>query len=289
MKFGKVDDPNLINISLPIDHADTAIRLQAKLRSEPLRISVGFPTWSKVKLPNFYPRGTKNELEYYSTQFNSIEFNASYYRIFKPEQFAKWHDQTPEDFRFYPKLVQNISHWRKLNDCDGLVDEFINSASKLELKLGTIFLQMHEIFSPNSFDNLVKFIEYWPKTYPLAVELRNERWHTDVSVVQEFNQLLAENGIDNIITDSLGRRDMVHMRLTTNRVFVRFAATDNPMDYQRMDAWIDRIVNWNELGLTEIAFFLHQNTEKENPLLATYFVEKLNTTFGTNLHIPKTL
>ena len=289
MKFGKVDDPNLIDISLPIDHPDTAIRLQSKSRSEPLRISLGFPTWSKAKLPNFYPRGTKNELEYYSTQYNSIEFNASYYRIFKPEQFAKWHDQVSDDFRFYPKLVQNISHWRKLNDCEGLVDEFINAASRLELKLGTIFLQMHEIFSPNSFDNLVNFIQHWPKAYPLAVELRNERWHTDTSVVEEFNQLLVENGIDNIITDSLGRRDMVHMRLTTNRAFVRFAAGDNPMDYQRMDAWIDRIASWNELGLTEIAFFLHQNTEKENPLLATYFVEKLNSTLGTNLHVPQTL
>ncbi len=289
MKFGKVDDPNAVDTTLPEDHPTTAVQLRAGLKTSPLRVSVGFPTWSKVKLPAFYPKGTKNELEYYSTQFNAIEFNASYYRIFKPEQFSKWHDQTPDDFRFYPKLVQNISHWRKLNDCEALVDEFINAASRLELKLGTIFLQMHEVFSPNSFENLVRFIEYWPKGYPLAVELRNERWHSDGQVVEAFNQLLTSHGVDNIITDTLGRRDMVHMRLTTDRAFVRFTAADCPADHQRMDAWIERIASWRELGLAEMAFFIHQNTEKENPLLATYFVERLNATLGSGLTVPKTI
>jgi uncharacterized protein YecE (DUF72 family) len=289
MKFGKVDDASKVDHSLPLDHPQTPSQLQNKPVSSNLKISVGFPTWNKAKLPNFYPCGTKNELEYYSSQFNAIEFNASYYRIFKPEQFAKWRDNTPDNFRFYPKLVQNISHWRKLNDCEGLVDEFIHATSQLELKLGTIFLQMHEAFSPNSFDNLKRFIEYWPKGYPLAVELRNEAWHTNATVVDELNELLLKHRVDNIITDALGRRYMVHMRLTTEHVFVRFAAAEHPSDKKRLDDWVERISSWSELGLREVAFFIHQNSEKENPLLASYFIEKLNATLGTALHIPKTL
>ena len=289
MKFGKVSEPATVAADLPVDHHQTLMLLESQKSDAAIQLYTGFPTWNRTKLPNFYPRGTKNELEYYSSQFNAIEFNASYYRIFKPEQFQKWRDSTPENFKFYPKLVQNISHWRKLNDCEGLVDEFINSASRLEAKLGTIFLQMHEVFSPNSFDKLVKFIEYWPAGYPLAVELRNEGWHADSDTVNAFNQLLLEHKVDHIITDALGRRDMVHMRLTTDRAFVRFAAADHPSDQQRLDDWIERIASWSRSGLTEVAFFIHQNSEKENPLLATYFIEKLNATLGTDLHIPKTL
>jgi uncharacterized protein YecE (DUF72 family) len=35
--------------------------------------------WNKQDLKGFYPRGTKDELAYYSTQFNSIELNATFY------------------------------------------------------------------------------------------------------------------------------------------------------------------------------------------------------------------
>lgn len=289
MKFGKVEQPHQIDFTLPSDHPQTSAILGAKDAKGQFRISVGFPTWAKDKLPGFYPKGTKNELEFYSSQFNAIEFNASYYRIFKPEQFEKWRDSTPDDFRFYPKIVQNISHWRKLKDCEAIVDEYIHSVSKLEHKLGTIFLQMHEVFSPNSFESLQKFLAFWPKGYPLAVELRNERWHQDSEIVEAFNQLLVDYDVDNIITDSMGRRDMVHMRLTTDRAFIRFAAADFGGDKGRLDEWIHRIGDWRDMGISEVAFFIHQNTEKENPMLASYFVQKLNAKLGTDLHIPQTL
>jgi uncharacterized protein YecE (DUF72 family) len=289
MKFGKVVQVDEVDFTLPPDHPQTDLVLESGNQNDAFKVSVGFPTWAKDKLPGFYPKGTKDELRYYSSQLNAIEFNASYYRIFPPEQFEKWRDATPDEFRFYPKIVQNISHWRKLKDCEPIVDEYINSVSKLEHKLGTIFLQMHEVFSPNSFENLKRFLEYWPIGYPLAIELRNERWHTDTVIVEEYNQLLMEKGVDNIITDSLGRRDMVHMRLTTDRVFIRFAAANFSGDQSRLDDWVTRISNWKSIGIGEVAFFIHQNTEKENPMLATHFIQKLNDTLGTDLKVPQTL
>lgn len=287
MKFGKVTDPYSVDAKLPPDHPQTLEVLGGK-PSEDFRISVGFPTWSKAKLPGFYPKGTKHELQYYSSQLNAIEFNASFYRIFKPEQFEKWREATPQDFKFYPKLVQNISHWRKLNDCEGLVDEYIHAVSKLEHKLGTIFLQTQETFTPNSLSNLEHFLFYWPKGYPLAIELRNPEWCTNELVVEQVNRLLIQKKVDNIITDALGRRNMVHMRLTTDRAFVRFTAGDYEGDNARLDDWVDRISNWKANGITEVGFFIHQNTEKENPMLANYFIDKLNATLGTELHIPQT-
>lgn len=286
MKFGKVEDPAIYEIHLPNDHPQTAKVVAERATGDPMAIHVGFPTWSKAKLPGFYPRGTKKELQYYSSQLNSIEFNASFYRIFSTEQFEKWRDATPDDFRFYPKMVQNISHWRKLKDCGSLVQEYVHSVSRLENKLGTVFLQMQETFSPHNMNDLAHFLAQWPKGFPLAVELRHEQWHSDTTVSNELNQLLIEHGTDHIITDALGRRDMVHMRLTTARAFIRFAAADHPSDRQRLDDWVRRIQHWKELGVIEVAFFIHQNTENENPMLASYFTEKLNATLGCRLQIP---
>jgi uncharacterized protein YecE (DUF72 family) len=56
--------------------------------------------------PQFYPKGTKDELAYYSTQFNSIELNASFYKNYEPEQYKKWYDRTEKNFKFFLKFIR---------------------------------------------------------------------------------------------------------------------------------------------------------------------------------------
>lgn len=287
MKFGKVDNPELVDFSLPQDHPDTEILLRKQQpTTEKPKLFVGFPTWNKAKLANFYPRGTKDELVYYSSQFNAIELNATFYRIFPKAQFEKWRDKTPDDFVFFPKVVQNISHWQRLKDTENIVAEMLYAIEGLEHKLGRVFLQTHNNFSPKDFSRVVEFVEKWPKSIPLAMEFRHTDWYSDKSVAEELFQLLESNQISNIITDTAGRRDLIHMRLTTPSVFVRFTAANHTSDFQRLDDWVERLVHWVDLGLNEIDFFIHQNAEKENPLLASYFIEKVNKRIGTELPIP---
>jgi uncharacterized protein YecE (DUF72 family) len=64
-------------------------------RKTPMQLYVGCAKWNRTDLKNFYPRGTKDELAYYSSQFNCIELNATFYRIFPKEQFEKWREKTP--------------------------------------------------------------------------------------------------------------------------------------------------------------------------------------------------
>ena len=75
MKFGKVDDPENIDFTLPKDHPGTKKVLTKHKKSSPPNLYVGCAKWNKQDLKNFYPRGTKDELAYYSSQFNSIELN----------------------------------------------------------------------------------------------------------------------------------------------------------------------------------------------------------------------
>ena len=289
MKFGKVDHPELIDFKLPQDHPDLAGVLTSGVNKNPLKLYVGCAKWNKQELKNFYPRGTREELPYYSSQFNSIELNATFYRIFPTEQYAHWYDSVPDKFKFFPKVVQNVSHLRRLNEMAyPALDNFLMATAGFKDKLGTVFLQMHPNFGPKNWDRVVRLVEYWPKEFPLALEFRHTAWFNDITVANELYCLLEEKNIANVLVDTAGRRDIMHMRLTNNEAFIRFVGANHKTDYQRLEEWVERLWQWHTSGLNNIHFFIHQNMEKESPLLAVFFIKKMNEKFGIQLNIPKT-
>lgn len=288
MDFGKVSDPGQVDFSLPADHKATKFVLEnSKQKSNP-GYSIGCAKWNKADLKNFYPKGTKNELAYYSRQFNSIELNATFYRIFPKEQFEKWYETTPPGFRFFPKITQEISHFKRLKDYERSMDAYIDAVIHLKEKLGCIFLQMPNNFAPKDFARIARFVEAWPKEIPLAIELRHTAWYNDPTVSNELYSLLESSDIANIITDTAGRRDLLHMRLTNSRAFIRYVGANHTSDYSRLDDWIDRLTVWKDDGLKDLNFFVHQNMEVESPLLSAYLIKDLNARLGSDLRIPQT-
>ena len=288
MQFGKVPNPETIDFTLPKDHIDTSTVFNNSFIGK-TDFYIGCAKWNKQDLKGFYPKGTKDELKYYSTQFNSIELNATFYNLYPLEQFQKWHDKTPVDFKFYPKITKSISHDHQLDDGSYPITEiFLNKVIGLKEKLGTVFLQMHEEFSPQNFRKLKDFIETWPTQIPLAIELRHTDWY-NTNVASQLYQLYQNKNISNIITDTAGRRDLLHMRLTNSKVFIRFVGSNHSSDYKRLDEWIDRIEHWSKKGIESISFFIHQNIEIESVLLSSYFIKNLNKRLGLNIKVPKTL
>ena len=289
MKFGKVTHPERVDFSFPQDHPDTSGVISGAQNNAPVNIYVGCANWNRQLLRDFYPRGVKNELEYYAKQLNCIEFNATFYRNYPPSQFEKWYRTVPPEFKFFPKMHQSISHVKRLVHVESAVDEFLDGIVHLKEKLGTVFLQMHDNFAPKDFGRLLHFIRIWPKEIALALELRHTAWFNDPAVSQELYHFLEEHKLANIIVDTAGRRDLLHMRLTNNEAFVRFVGTGHESDDKRMDDWISRLKLWIAQGLRNIHFFLHQNMDKDSPFLATAFIKKMNAELGTNLKIPSTL
>lgn len=289
MKFGKVENPELVDFTIPPDHLDTDVVLSSTDKG-PMNIYVGCAKWNRQDLKNFYPRGTKDELGYYASQFNSIELNATFYRIFPPEQYQKWNEKTPDGFKFFPKIVQNVSHLRRLNEESySILEEYLNATANLREKLGTMFLQMHGNFGPKNWDRVARFVEKWPKEFRLAMEFRHAAWFNEKKAADELYHLLKENNIANVLVDTAGRRDMMHMRLSNNEAFVRYVGANHESDYPRLDDWVERLSSWKEKGLRNVHFFVHQNLELASPLLSAYFIEKLNKKLGSELHVPKTL
>jgi uncharacterized protein YecE (DUF72 family) len=148
---------------------------------------------------------------------------------------------------------------------------------------------MHNNFGPKDFDRVKKFIADWKYDVPLAVEFRHKDWFGDPAVADELYALLESNRVLNVLVDTAGRRDMMHMRLSTPTAFVRWVGANHPSDYARLDEWIERIAVWKKKGLQELYFFVHQNVELESPLLSAYFIKRLNKKIGTTLVVPKTL
>lgn len=289
MKFGQVDRPEVIDFKLPPDMVDTKRVLNSGEKDMPLQLYVGCAKWNRQDLKNFYPRGTRDELTYYSSQFNCIELNATFYNLPSRIQVTTWKNKTPEDFKFFPKITNTISHFKRLVNAKMLVEEYCDSVSAFGEKLGMVFLQMHNNFTPKDFDRVEKFLSEFPSEIPLGMEVRNAEWFNQLEVVDRYYELLETYHKANIIVDTAGRRDMLHMRLTTSDAFVRFVGANHQTDYTRLDDWVARIKAWKQQGLRHLYFFVHQNTEKESPLLSAYFVKKLNAALGLDLKIPNTL
>lgn len=286
MKFGQVEDPSQIDFTLPKDHSRTKTILKQNKNSLE-NISIGCAKWNKTDLKGFYPKGTKDELTYYAKQFNSIELNATFYGMPTPEQVQTWKEKTPPNFKFFPKITNTVSHFRRLLNVDDVVTQFATAVLNFDEKLGMVFLQLHDNFKPKDYERLEQFVSKWPKEVPLAIELRNTEWFTDEEILDKTCQLFEENQITNIIVDTAGRRDMLHMRLTTPNAFVRYVGANHESDYERLDDWMNHLTQWKKEGLQNLYFFVHQNVEKASPLLSAYFIEKINKEWKTDLLIPK--
>lgn len=285
MKFGQVADPSQIDFTLPKDHPQTKFILNQNKKGLD-NISIGCAKWNKTDLKDFYPKGTKDELTYYATQFNSIELNATFYGMPTAEQVQTWKEKTPKDFKFFPKITNTVSHFRRLLNITDVVTQFASAVLNFDEKLGMVFLQLHDNFKPKDYERLEKFVQDWPKEVPLAIELRNTEWFTDEEIFNTVCELFEMNNITNIIVDTAGRRDMLHMRLTTPNAFIRYVGANADSDYARLEDWLERLTQWKKEGLQNLYFFVHQNIEKASPLLSSHLIQKMNEKWKTDLHIP---
>ncbi|MBE8720496.1 DUF72 domain-containing protein [Sphingobacterium pedocola] len=286
MKFGQVEDPSTIDFSIPETPKETIALLKKAASKSAMEVYVGCAKWNKADLKGFYPRGTKDELLYYSNQFNAIELNATFYNSPSKQQVETWKEKTPKGFKFFPKIPQSISHFSRLLNTDEKVKNFVDSTVLFDEKLGMAFLQLIDNYKPKDFDRLEHFLTHFPAGYPLAVEVRNEEWFSNPEVAKKFYKLLEKTKTTNVIVDTAGRRDMMHMRLTTPTAFVRYVGANHPSDYTRLEEWVEVIKAWKDVGLRHLYFFIHQNVELESPLLAAHFIKKLNAAIGTELTIP---
>ena len=290
MDFGKVKEADLadIDLSLPPDHPDTTALLQGLKKPKEQKVYVGAAKWGRKDwVGKLYPKGTKDKdfLGFYTKHFNSIELNATHYQLPPASWVERWVAQAGPGFRFCPKVVNTISHLRWLENVEEPTEEFIDRIKLFGDKLGMVFLQLSDRFTPKRMNTLKDYLSDWPKDIPLALELRSGEWFdADDKAYDDIFYFMRDKGVTSVITDTSGRRDVLHMRLTTPTAFIRFVGNNCHLtDYTRMDEWIDRITQWLEMNIHTIYFFLHQHDEKYTPEIANYFISNINKKAGLDL------
>jgi uncharacterized protein YecE (DUF72 family) len=190
-------------------------------------------------------RPGKDYLYHYSRQFNTIELNTTHYRIPDAATITRWRTVASRGFTFCPKWPQQISHELGLQYAEAPTKAFCDSIRGLAEHLGASFLQLPPYFTPRQADVLVNFLENVPEEIPVAVEFRHEDWFRPSAVVEETFWQMEQMGISTVLTDVAGRRDALHMHLTTPTAMVRFVGNGlHPSDYRRIEDWTERLGAW---------------------------------------------
>ncbi|QQL48669.1 DUF72 domain-containing protein [Mucilaginibacter ginkgonis] len=298
MEFGKVADADKLPQSyfnLPPDTAFTAHVLANASGSGKFQAHVGCAKWGRKEwVGQIYPPKTKeaNFLTEYVKHFDSIELNATFYQVYGPETLSKWAEKAEgnPNFKFCPKFSQSISHIRRLKNAEEITTQFYNGVLAFGDKLGPMFLQLSDNFTPKSFPELKAYLEHLPTDVPVFVEVRHKEWFNTAGTDKDIFALLRDLNIGSVITDASGRRDCGHMNLSTPHAFIRYVGNGLlPTDYGRIDEWVDRIKKWKDEGLQSLWFFMHQHDEQYSPVLADYTIEKLNEALGTSIQRPQFL
>lgn len=221
----------------------------------------------------FYPRDLPQRLElwYASRIVSAIEINGSFYSLQRPEYYAEWYDQTPEDFVFAVKGPRFITHMKKLRDVTTpLANFFASGVFNLREKLGPVLWQFPASFRFD-LERFADFFDLLPhgtaealrlarkRDYRLrgrarlaidgerpirhAVEVRHESF-----LSEDFVTLLRKHGLALVIAEGAGQwpliedvtTDFLYLRLHGDKDLYRSGYSD-----PALNRWAARIEAWH--------------------------------------------
>jgi uncharacterized protein YecE (DUF72 family) len=286
VQFGVVDDIRGIDFSLPpVDPASQRV-LSGQPAAHP-RVHVGCTGWTERGwVGEVYPSGARPEefLRHYGHQFTTVELNSTHYGLPPPSVVQRWRARVPPGFSFAPKFPRAVSHAQDLVEVIDLAQDFCERMRLLGDRLGRAFLQLPPHFAPDRLGELAALLHGLPRTFPLAVEFRHPRFFRERRLLPTARALLASRGVVGVMTDTAGRRDVLHGTLTAPAVLLRFVGNGlHPVDGWRIEAWARRLHALLQRGVEEVHVFIHQ----PGPLLAAHmsnaWVERLNAVCGLSL------
>jgi uncharacterized protein YecE (DUF72 family) len=192
-----------------------------------------YADWKDVFYPVHLNRG--EWLEFYATEFRTVELNFTYYRIPTVDQMHRYARQTPEGFVFTVKAHQDITHTRKGDP--GPFVQFRTAVAALgeEGKLGAVLLQFPHSFR-NVKDNVYYLLHCIRQLHrlPLVVEFRNGDWLTQrtLSMLREW-----EVGFCNVDMPKLPGLVPKTAFVTSPVAYVRFHGRNAAKWWEHTHAW----------------------------------------------------
>jgi uncharacterized protein YecE (DUF72 family) len=283
MEFGRLDTKTLnkMTFSLPADPASNKATL-AKGKGH-TKVYLGCAKWGRKEwIGKIYPKGTKESqfLDHYIEHYNSLELNATNYKMYSPQDIEKWAAKAGNKlFKFCPKAHRAMGFYKVSEVGERVTQDFFASIRHFGKHLGPVFITHDERikFHEDVEEGYFRYLASFSQDLDYFVEERHPDFFADKKRVQHYADRLREMGIGAIITDAAGRQDALHMQLTTPKAFIRFTGNSlHKSDFPRIDQWAARLKKWMDQGLEEFYFFMHMHDEALSPELTQYVVDSFN-------------
>ena len=201
--------------------------------------------------------------EHYSSEFDTVEVNNTFYRLPEPSTFASWRERAPDGFLFAIKASRYLTHLKRLIDPEEPVMRLFEHARELGKHFGPILYQLPASFH-RDLDRLEHFVSILPRTlgeiggrpsdHPLthAVEFRHPSWYVD-----DTRAVLHAHSVTMCMHDKAG--SAISSPLDGPFVYVRFHGPGGRYfgryDRRRLDDWADRLAEQSRGGRDVYAYF----------------------------------
>jgi len=271
-----------------------------------LHYYLGCPLWSNKRwIGELFTAEAKpaDFLKQYSSVFNTVEGNTTFYALPKPSTVEKWREETPPHFRFCFKFPKIISHQLRLQAAQKETQTFLELLTPLREKSGPCFLQLPPSFDISALPALENFLKSLPNEFSYTVEARHPDFFNAMAAEEKFNDLLQSLNVGRVNFDTRGLHaaevpnddfDTLDAKRRKPKVPVRFIAT-NQYPFVRFVGhpiiehnefnllqWASAVVKWLAEGKKPFVF-MHAPDDFYAPRLARYFhslVEKLSKAAG---------
>lgn len=246
-------------------------------------------------MDTFYSTSSRQRwLGQYSSVFNSVEANNTFYGLPKLETAKRWSaavSASADQFQFVFKFPSAISHEKQLRNAGRETAEFLEL---LEIfrgakQLGPAFLQLPPFFEGRQLPDLAAFLKQLPGEFHYSVETRHADYFDQGPIERDFTQLLTELKIDRMLFDSRALfsakptdkwetisqkrkpQSPVRQTVTATRPVLRLIGrNDVPSVRPWMEQWAKIVAGWLAEGLTPY-IFTHAPDNRFAPLAAEQF------------------
>ena len=213
-------------------------------------VRVGCSGWNYASWRHgvFYPERCPARLwlDFYARHFDTVEVNATFYRLPRVSAVANWVEQSPPGFLFTVKMSRYVTHVKRLRELPESIALFYERIAPLASspKLGPVLWQLPPTFKRDD-ERLAIALEQLPPGRH-AFEFREPSWFAE-----DVYELLRRRGVALVIGDDPRRTFQTH-ELTTDWTFVRFHSgtrgRNGNYSETELDEWAERVEGWHAEG-----------------------------------------